>query len=472
MIRGRLIVERAIEAEIISNKSWHGTKTDLLVVGAGAAGATAAMHAASKGVRTLLVEREKNPFTTQRSCERWIDPTLYDWPLGHWNKAKWESAPLKWAAGHAQFLADYWGSQLKDMDDNCPELEVKCSNILLHPPKLMSTGFHRTDFLHAQIGNLNGQLEQERDFGMALFCAGFGKERCSVGKYKWFDFWRADDIEQLNFGLPSNVQPTVLISGSGDGALQDFIRVVTGHWSPRDVMRGIYSALDSLMRNLLSGGHGQLATAVQGTWFGTLSRIQGAEDHAQRAHIWSNQKDQERHAQKRPGQKDHDHPILEQTHEVYQKEIGTLLGNLEIKRAIYALLDSVVRADLGSVKLVHSCNHFTGCYAVNHFMTLLLARYLKEQRGLRVIEDGHRLVNVIPVQPHIHVCNNDPKQCRGKDHQVILEQTSCDEGGGQDLHKGTFNLLIIRHGIEKLPSSFENIPIPFSRHILPYHLPA
>ena len=85
MLRGQLIVDRALEAGYID-----GYGRDLLVVGAGAAGATAAIHAAGKGVSTWLIEQETGPFYRQANCSsRWVDPTQYDWPQEHWSEGKY-----------------------------------------------------------------------------------------------------------------------------------------------------------------------------------------------------------------------------------------------------------------------------------------------------------------------------------------------------------------------------------------------
>src|SRR4051812_33411471 len=70
MLRGVTLVERLIESQEI------GPNRPLLVIGAGAGGATSAIESASQGVRTLFVEPQLTPFLTQRhATSRWIDPT-------------------------------------------------------------------------------------------------------------------------------------------------------------------------------------------------------------------------------------------------------------------------------------------------------------------------------------------------------------------------------------------------------------
>src|SRR5437879_3176765 len=79
MIRGKLIADRAREERLI------GPTRPLLVIGAGAGGATAALVASMSGVPTLLVDSAPRPFSVQASCStRYVDPTQYDWPVDTW----------------------------------------------------------------------------------------------------------------------------------------------------------------------------------------------------------------------------------------------------------------------------------------------------------------------------------------------------------------------------------------------------
>jgi glycine/D-amino acid oxidase-like deaminating enzyme len=79
-----LLVDRAKQANLI------GRNSDLLVVGAGACGASAALHAADLGVTTVLIDRAAGvggapAFPLQAGCpSRWIDPTQYNRPSDHW----------------------------------------------------------------------------------------------------------------------------------------------------------------------------------------------------------------------------------------------------------------------------------------------------------------------------------------------------------------------------------------------------
>jgi hypothetical protein len=77
MVRAALAVDRALHEGLI------GRARPLFVVGAGVAGASAAIRASGAGVPTVLVDRDQ-AFSRQRGCfTRWVDPTQYDWPALH-----------------------------------------------------------------------------------------------------------------------------------------------------------------------------------------------------------------------------------------------------------------------------------------------------------------------------------------------------------------------------------------------------
>jgi hypothetical protein len=108
MIRGRMIVDRAVEEGLLN----RGARS-LLVIGAGAAGATAAIRAAQHGVHTMLIDIAPAPFLRQAGCRsRWVDPTQYDWPVDHWAASRypWKPPrmPLPWRANYANDLAVLW----------------------------------------------------------------------------------------------------------------------------------------------------------------------------------------------------------------------------------------------------------------------------------------------------------------------------------------------------------------------------
>lgn len=104
MIRGQMLIDQAHAAGLIA--SYHASEgpRNLLVIEAGAAGATAAIHAATKyGVTTVLVDKDTVPFQLQMQCRtRWLEPFLYDWPFDHWRAMQtaedpWRPSSTPWA---------------------------------------------------------------------------------------------------------------------------------------------------------------------------------------------------------------------------------------------------------------------------------------------------------------------------------------------------------------------------------------
>src|SRR5208337_2270720 len=115
MLRGATIAERLFRRGIIDNVS-----RGLVVCGAGAGGASAAMTASRLQVKTTLVESGPAPFQAQSfTLSRLIDPTQYDWPLDHFGARRlpWQPYhppfPLPFRAARAGQLALIWRTELQ-----------------------------------------------------------------------------------------------------------------------------------------------------------------------------------------------------------------------------------------------------------------------------------------------------------------------------------------------------------------------
>ena len=68
------------------------------------------------------------------------------------------------------------------------------------------------------------------------------------------------------------------------------------------------------------------------------------------------------------------------------------------------VFDRLVQPGRRNVHLAFSCTHFGKVYALNHFLVVLLGRYLEERSGTSPIVPGFRLRAVHPVTPH--ACGN------------------------------------------------------------------
>ena len=185
MVRATSIIDRAI---------FHGVLRPgqtLLVVGAGAAGASAGLRAADQGIETSIVERETAPFTRQVGSDRHIDPTEYDWPAPHWAEGKLKTdLPLALERLPAKELADSWDKELKRPRTNLQKLYNRN-----YQGSIRHEG-SKTGQLIALIGPWPEQRkfssEQWAVFDMILNCSGPGLESVRMGQFASFGFWEND----------------------------------------------------------------------------------------------------------------------------------------------------------------------------------------------------------------------------------------------------------------------------------------
>jgi hypothetical protein len=214
MLRGFFLVERLFEEGVLAK----GKR--LLVVGAGAAGATAGIQAARSGAAALIVEKTARPFPLQREVSfRWIDPTQYDWPLAHWRRGvfPWRAypeMPLYWQAAIATDIAQSWTEQLKSEEIRLrPLLQTQYRTTFQRLISADRTA--NTKQVLAEISTDSGS--EKLAFDAAIFCHGFGEEKTRIADYVGAPFWAAGEKDSRWSGAG------ILVGGSGDGALQDFL---------------------------------------------------------------------------------------------------------------------------------------------------------------------------------------------------------------------------------------------------------
>jgi hypothetical protein len=426
MVRARMAVDRAIEEGLI------GPRRPLLTIGAGAAGATAAIHSASRGVPVVLIEATPAPFLRQAGCRsRWIDPVQYDWPVEHWPQGRYPwtppAMPLPWARGAANQVALAWTLALHQRRRRHPNLMVLFSSRVLGRP--LPAG----NMLRVSLGG-RGQMVAGK-FGMILSCVGAGTEQSTHGSYTGFDFWSTDPFQQLS------ASDRVLISGGGDGALQDYLRVVTR----QSAAGAIYSGL--------------------GIPRGIEQFLQSAEDQASRVYVWGTGAS-------------HDHGALAQLHRSHAGIVDKLLSGPGLTHPVQGLpsvLEKMTANMPTVVTLMHPCGHFSRCYGLNRFLVLLLATYLSRYRNnTATLLPGRSLHDVVG---NNHQCANSPAGCHGQAHEIIPAlDPDCRTPVGQPRQAaarlpGDYTVVIVRHGIRTSPPLFAgNRQMPQPRQMLPYHV--
>jgi hypothetical protein len=456
MLRGRWAAERAMDL--------LGGDRPLAVIGAGAGGVTAAITAVNAGIATTLFEKEHDPFSRHASCRRWVDPTQYDWPLDHYPQGQipWPGTPpvqLSWPnAGRAIALVGDWRAQFQAF--------------LLSPNATAFFTMRRdTEVVNVHLNSAGTMAGVEwrpagkrattfTPFGLVITAMGFGDERSyltyppghvpAVHPFRGYPFWSDDPFEHPHLSrTPRPDPPRILISGGGDGALQDFLRIVTHFKSARDLWD--YLPLSPFRRARLQ------------------KDAQDIEDQANRALIWS-------------GKSDHDHVALSRLMADFQR----LAANIYGMRQVPTRLDRAIRYDFRVLWFVHPCSHFTPGYALNRLLVLLLMLRLRERSVGFVYRPNHRLVEV--------ECNHppgplDPATCHWQPHRAVFwAKPDCqrDSPGTfppppplagpapPDQIEQEFDVIVMRHGIAPPPQLWNpasGAALPPTRQLLPYHYP-
>ena len=427
MVRARMAVDRAIEEGLI------GPQRPLLAIGAGAAGATAAIHSAACGVPAVLIEAATAPFLRQAGCRtRWIDPVQYDWPLDHWLRGQYPwtgpTMPLRWASGPANQIALGWALALQQSGRRYRHLQAWFSTRVLGRPLLVR------NMLRVILGG-RGKIAVGA-YGMILSCVGAGTEQSTHGNYTGFDFWSTDPFQQLSPG------DRVLISGGGDGALQDYLRVATQLRAARE----IYSSLQSSIPR------------------GMEHQLQSAEDQAGRAYVWGTGAP-------------HDHGALELLHNLHAAIVNRLLPGPGVNQPVPGLpgiLATMTAKMPDEITLMYPCSHFSRCYGLNRFLVLLLAAYLWRYRRKETLMAGSSLHDVVGVS---HQCAKSAKACHRQDHEIVLalapdcRSTPPRQKVLTATLPGRYNVVIVRHGINVSPPLFAgNRQIAQPRQMLPYYV--
>lgn len=438
MLRGVTIVERLLNRKLIDG----GTR-ELVVSGAGAGGASVAMAAARLGVRTTLVEAAAAPFVTQSfSLSRQIDPTQYDWPLDHYSQRRfpWDVRhppfPLPFRAARARQLALVWRSELQRYAASYP-LTVLTGRTI-RTASLLQIAATPDPIRCLEVTLDDGSLIQA---GAWVDAKGFGRERCTVPNalpfsYEGAPFWGPDTFDRLD---PE--RHTVLISGSGDGALQDYLRVITHLPTASDIVARCNLPPD------------------------IIHAVQSAEDRSLRGRSWASDDGSSRSIEEDPY-------FLELEFE-HRRAVGRALSYPRVR----AGLAGVVPADPVKTHVVYKEPYISAYYGLNRFLVLLISAYIEQQpNGWQSLFPGTTIASIAdaPSDPHdcIDLGTGRANGTYDPTHTVLLAHECFEKlhtvtfnGGASPGSPMAYNVIIVRHGLEQAP----RLTLKRTRHLLPYH---
>jgi hypothetical protein len=462
MLRGLLVTQRLYGNG--TDGLIHNQRRPLLVVGAGAGGITAALTAVDLGVRTQVVEVQSQPFLVQAFANtRYVDPVQYDWPLKHWIRGRfpWRAShlqmPLPFAAQSAFSLRADWDKKLTDVYKQSGPSGSRLFDIAYKTyPKTFNYIPAVSPAMPAiDVTFSTGGVER---FGAVIWAAGFRPEnRFAPDRhnktYEGQPFWGPDQFQAIPNGA------RVLISGSGDGALQDYLRVTTQRDAARDILLQL-----------------KIPPRIQNT-------LLGAEDCVYRGRSWANGEGQEL-------------PYLREIEHLHVQLASDCLQS-PVRNELKALFQNRPP----NIKMAYKGEVLDGLYSLNRFLVVLIARFFSIEFGIQTLFPRTQIRN-IQRNRHDHDCMqlhplptsaqragvkydlraagqyqgewtnsyNErgggvliTHECFNKPHEVEL----WDNDTGQ-ISAEIFDVVIVRHGLLRETGD----PMPRRpKHLLPYHIP-
>jgi hypothetical protein len=347
--RGATVVDRLIEIGDIS------ASRPLAVVGAGAGGASAAIQAAKHGITTYLIERAMATFPAQSlASTRVLDPTQYDWPLDHCHHGilPWGGhppLPLSFSVRPADQLSLIWQRQLIRAARRlvspvgAPFLRVLLGSTMVSVVRAHLSGTSAMPGSQWVVIGLTGG--RSLNVGCVIDAKGFGRENCRVEQpkgnlvYEGQPFWGPDAFSTLTSS------DSVLVSGSGDGAMQDYLRVVTKLNRAIEIEK-------------------QISLPVE-----ISHAIQSAEDRACRGWSWASSDVGVRFG--------HENPYWVELDAAHNRLVTRALGIA----AVHSALDALIPDDPVPATVVHREAYLTCYYGLNRFLAKLVARFIENERG-------------------------------------------------------------------------------------------
>ncbi len=370
------IRDQVVRAVYLTERLWKTARltkqSSLLVIGAGAAGVTVALEAVALGVKQVVVaDMSDRVLSLQAQCKtRWVDPTQYDWPAHHWSHTEWpiREAPTSALAPFLQPLrtaqampppvtlrADYataWSSRFDRpffRQQTLGTIDFKpYTKVTSWAPKPGSSTLYIVNLEDVTPGVPPGQAASPPtvEADAIVFAGGFGQERTSVPipgtshHYVGTAFWSTDGYELADFGLGRAPTNGVLVSGTGDGSLQDFARLVTGIRSVRDIWDVI-------------------AAALSPHWLHEFDTLWHWEDHVRRSSEFA------------PEYFD-TCELLERLHYRYGELLMRIWTSPDMPKVMAALGALVGSRPVNKVFLAQKGNHFDACYPLNRALALSL----------------------------------------------------------------------------------------------------
>ena len=461
-LRGYLLIKRLLASDMLTPGDTH-----LLIIGAGIAGTTAAVTAACQGVDVTLIDQGTEPFSTlARARTRILDYRQYEWPRTGWRRLKaWhgQTLPFRFETKNASDLVSYWRKIFSHFVDRTKK-DKKAGTLTftgsttVDPTSIQSIDGGGVSFVARHKAT---NIEEDYSSPTVLWCGGFGEERHRLNDdngipiYTSYPYWSGDQYEKLSKEKNAK-DKKILISGGGDGALQDYLRVVTGIGTPREIYEQlqISEQLESSLR----------------------AELLSLEIDAQRAFCWSG------------GSNDSDGAILSFLMQRYEEWSEILLHERTPgSRNLQVRLAEMLRKS-PTVCLAIRRPYLGYCFPLNRLLTTLIAKYLQgvSPRKLPPLVTRMQITGIDFIEHMTTVERGNPDACFDNPHVIRFQDTSSKWKEKEHaslvkkrpnlikkLEKIQFDATIIRHGVDTLEdcgwmtNRVSEITLSQKRHLLP-----
>jgi hypothetical protein len=370
-VRVRTLLSALAQARLLSSAD---DPVRVLVVGAGYAGVSAALWLMNRSVPTTLIDVNPRPFHVQRMCRtRYLSLTQYDWPA-------WYRSHHDYPSGLApDYIAYPWLQATLGADclltdgirracDHADDWENQFMRRLPHPNLdwRPETRIRPSSVQGSQGGvslvleNVSRGTAQTEWFDYVLYATGFGTDSTAIqsstgGAVQTPGFWSRDRL-----AAPHGPPPRILISGGGDGSLQDFIR---------SIVRPNLSTANSVLEQIVATMYNQHLShigAVGATWAEAFQMVGFAELQASNAATWVGNQE----------------PLVWTELHRSHKAAATHIGRTWSEMLFRAIRDVVNRhAPAREIVLVLPQAVPGKVYALNRFLFILLLEYFEYVNG-------------------------------------------------------------------------------------------
>lgn len=190
----------------------------LCVIGAGAAGLTAAAYAIALGLRVTVLENRK-PLWNLRGCRtRWLHPNLFQrWPDDGWDVTGTDLPVMNWYADYACSVGELLWSKYRAYHRMQAAGASSDEVTLVRDARIEPAG----DGWHVCYCLQGDNQYRTAAFDAVIAAVGFGAE-AAMRDASASVYWLDDALERED---PHRLEVRYLISGTGDGGLTDLLRI-------------------------------------------------------------------------------------------------------------------------------------------------------------------------------------------------------------------------------------------------------